>query len=97
MAVEKARAEISLRETEARFRLIAESLPALVWILNPKTELTYTNERWVTYSGLSPEEALGHSWMRAIHPDDWPADERRTGAGRQPAHALHDGGALPLA
>lgn len=69
-AVEKARAEISLRETDARFRLIAESLPALVWILNPRTELIYTNERWVTYSGLSPEEALGHSWMSAIHPDD---------------------------
>ncbi|WP_084021106.1 PAS domain-containing protein, partial [Microvirga flocculans] len=69
-AVEKARAENELRETDARFRLIAESLPALVWILNPKTELTYTNERWVTYSGLPPEEALGHSWMRAIHPDD---------------------------
>ena len=69
-AVEKARAEIGLRETDARFRLIAESLPALVWILNPRTELIYTNERWVTYSGLSPEEALGHSWMAAIHPDD---------------------------
>ncbi len=69
-AVEKARAELELRETDARFRLIAESLPALVWILNPKTELLYTNERWVTYSGLSPEEALGHSWTRAIHPDD---------------------------
>jgi PAS domain S-box-containing protein len=69
-AVEKARAEIRLRMTDARFRLIAESLPALVWILNPKTELTYTNERWVKYSGLSPEDALGHSWMSAIHPDD---------------------------
>jgi PAS domain S-box-containing protein len=69
-AVEKARAEASLRETDARFRLIAESLPALVWILDPRTELVYTNERWVTYSGLSPEQALGHSWMAAIHPDD---------------------------
>jgi PAS domain S-box-containing protein len=70
IAVEKARAERGLRETEARFRIIAESLPALVWILNPKTELIYTNERWVKYSGLSPEDALGHSWMRSIHPDD---------------------------
>ena len=69
-AVEKARAEMGLRETDARFRLIAESLPALVWILNPRTELIYANERWVTYSGLSREDALGHSWMSAIHPDD---------------------------
>ena len=71
IALEKARAEQALRETEARFQIIAESLPALVWILNPNTELTYTNQRWVTYSGLQPEEALGHSWTTAIHPDDW--------------------------
>uniref|UniRef100_UPI001FAF1778 PAS domain-containing protein n=1 Tax=Microvirga solisilvae TaxID=2919498 RepID=UPI001FAF1778 len=71
IAVEKARAERELRETEARFQIIAESLPAFVWILNPKTELTYTNQWWVTYSGFPPEEALGHSWARAIHPDDW--------------------------
>ncbi|MBF9232030.1 PAS domain-containing protein [Microvirga alba] len=69
-AVEKARAEIGLRETEARFRIIAESLPALVWILTPDFELTYTNERWVRYSGLPAQEALGHSWMSAIHPED---------------------------
>jgi PAS domain S-box-containing protein len=71
LAIEKVRAEAKLRETEARFKLIAESLPALVWIVKPNLELTYTNERWVTYSGLPPEEALGHSWTAAIHPDDW--------------------------
>jgi PAS domain S-box-containing protein len=71
LAIEKVRAEAKLRETEARFNLIAESLPALVWIVKPNLELTYTNERWVTYSGLPPEEALGHSWTAAIHPDDW--------------------------
>ncbi len=71
LAIEKVRAETKLRATEARFKLIAESLPALVWIVKPNLELTYTNERWVTYSGLPPEEALGHSWTAAIHPDDW--------------------------
>jgi PAS domain S-box-containing protein len=71
LAIEKVRAEAKLRETEARFNLIAESLPALVWIVKPNLELTYTNERWVTYSGLPPEQALGHSWTAAIHPDDW--------------------------
>jgi len=71
LAIEKTRAETKLRETEALFKLIAESLPALVWIIKPNLELTYTNERWVTYSGLPPSEALGHSWTTAIHPDDW--------------------------
>ncbi|MGO4525627.1 PAS domain-containing protein [Microvirga sp. 2MCAF35] len=71
LAIEKTRAETKLRETEALFKLIAESLPALVWIIKPNLELTYTNERWVTYSGLPPSEALGHSWTTAIHPEDW--------------------------
>lgn len=70
IAIEKARAESRLRETQARFEIIAESLPALVWILRADLNLTYTNQRWVTYSGLPPEQALGHSWMNAIHPDD---------------------------
>ncbi len=70
LAIEKVRAEANLREIEARFKLIAESLPALVWIVDPDVRLTYANERWVKYSGLPPEEALGHSWMQAIHPDD---------------------------
>ncbi|WP_227383247.1 PAS domain-containing protein [Microvirga rosea] len=70
IAIEKARAEIGLRETQARFEIIAESLPALVWILRSDLNLTYTNQRWVAYSGLPAEQALGHSWMNAIHPDD---------------------------
>ncbi|MBZ6076364.1 PAS domain-containing protein [Microvirga puerhi] len=70
IAIEKARAENGLRETQARFEIIAESLPALVWILRSDLNLTYTNERWVAYSGLPAEQALGRSWMNAIHPDD---------------------------
>jgi PAS domain S-box-containing protein len=69
-AVQKARAEIGLREIEARFRIIAESLPALVWIVSPELELIFTNDRWVSYSGLPKERSLGHSWMAAIYPPD---------------------------
>jgi PAS domain S-box-containing protein len=70
IAVEKARAEKDASETDARFRMIAESLPALVWIIDLKLELTYTNDRWLSFSGLAPSEALGDSWMRWVHPDD---------------------------
>lgn len=70
LAIEKARAEIGLRQTEARFRIIAESLPALVWILDTELRLTYTNDRWLAFSGLPPSEALGESWMKWVHPED---------------------------
>jgi PAS domain S-box-containing protein len=70
LAIEKARAEIGLRETEARFRIIAESLPALVWILDTELRLTYTNDRWLAFSGLPSSEALGESWTHWVHPED---------------------------
>lgn len=70
VAIEKARAERELRVTDARFRMIAESLPALVWIIDLNLELTYTNDRWLNFSGLAPSEALGDSWMHWVHPED---------------------------
>jgi PAS domain S-box-containing protein len=70
IAVERARAEAALRESEARFRVIAESLPALVWIIDPELHLTYANDRWRDFSGLPAAESLGDSWMGWVHPDD---------------------------
>jgi PAS domain S-box-containing protein len=70
IAIEKARAEAGLRETEARFKVIAESLPALVWMIDLELKLTYANDRWISFSGLPPIDALGDSWMRWVHPDD---------------------------
>ncbi len=69
-AVERARAEAALRESESRFRLIAEALPALVWIVDANLHLVYANDRWIEFSGLPVQEALGDSWMRWVHPDD---------------------------
>lgn len=70
IAVARARAEGALRESEARFRLIAESLPALVWIIDIDLNLTYANDRWLEFSGLPREKSLGDSWKYWVHPDD---------------------------
>lgn len=69
-AVERAQAVIRVRESQTRMRIIAETLPALVWIINSNLELLYANARWATFSGLSEEDSLGHSWMKVMHPDD---------------------------
>lgn len=69
-AVERARAEAALRQSEARFRLIAEALPALVWIIDENLHLVYANDRWREFSGLPLEESLGDSWMHWVNPDD---------------------------
>ena len=69
-AVERARADAALRESETRFRTLADAQPALVWILDPDLKLVYANARWQAFSGLPPEQSLGYSWRDAVHPDD---------------------------
>ena len=69
-AVEAARVKAALRESEGRFRTLAETLPALVWIVDSELKLIYANARWTTFSGLPPHEALGFSWKASVHPDD---------------------------
>jgi PAS domain S-box-containing protein len=57
-------------ETEIRFRTIAESISALVWILDVDLRLIYANDRWVAFSGLQRFEGLDETWTESIHPDD---------------------------
>ena len=59
-----------LRETEAEFRALTESIPQLVWMTRPDGWNTYSNQRWVDYTGLSLEDSYGHGWKSPFHPDD---------------------------
>ena len=69
-------AEQALRDEAARFRLITESIPQLVWSARPDGFSDYYNERFLEYLGLSLEEMQGYTWATAIHPDDAPTGER---------------------
>jgi PAS domain S-box-containing protein len=65
------RAEASLKESEARFRLMADTLPQIVWMLAPDSdELTYVSHQWLEYSGLSQQASLGRAWRESVHPED---------------------------
>ncbi|WP_201863628.1 PAS domain-containing protein [Microvirga soli] len=71
IAVEKVRAEHDLRETEDRMRMFTEALPGFAYITTTELELLYVNDRsWSAFTGLSLEQALGHGWLSAVHPDD---------------------------
>src|SRR5579884_1230182 len=67
---ERRRSEQALRESEAKFRTLAEAIPQIVWMAQPDGSKTYFNQRWLDYTGLSLEESLGPGWLNAIHPDD---------------------------
>ena len=66
----KRRAETVLRESEKRFRVMADSTPSLVWMCDKNGEVTYLNERRVTFTGRDPDAGFGDVWTAYIHPDD---------------------------
>ena len=62
-------AEIELRESEARFRAIADIAPALIWVTD-ENGILFANRPLIEFSGLPESEFLGPAWMSFIHPDD---------------------------
>ncbi len=76
MALLRREATRDLRESEARFRNMAEHAPVVIWITDSIGSLTYVNRRWSEYSGQGFEEALGDGAWRAVHPEDLEATRR---------------------
>ncbi|HVT13846.1 MAG TPA: ATP-binding protein [Fimbriimonadaceae bacterium] len=62
--------EAALRESEEKLRILAESIPQLVFVCRIDGWNTYFNQQWVDYTGMSLEESHGHGWNLAFHPDD---------------------------
>ena len=56
--------------SEAQLRVMIDTIPALAWCCLPDGVTEFTNKRWLDYTGLSQDEALGWGWQRAVHPDD---------------------------
>lgn len=63
--------QIKERDDE-RFKLICDTMPQLVWTATPDGLHDFFNTRWYTYTGLKPEDCLGHMWQSPFHPDDIP-------------------------
>ncbi|HET6469987.1 MAG TPA: response regulator [Geminicoccaceae bacterium] len=69
--LERERAAAALRESEARYRTLAEALPQLVWTCRADGSCDYLSRQWVAYTGIAEAEQLGLGWLdRVIHPDD---------------------------
>jgi PAS domain S-box-containing protein len=68
-------AKEALRESEARFRNMADHAPVMMWVTDPSGYCSYLNRRWYEFTGQSVEKALGLGWIEATHPDDRNAAE----------------------
>jgi PAS domain S-box-containing protein len=67
---ERKRAELLVRESEHRYRFLADTLPQIIWTATPDGNLDYYNQRWYDYTGMTFEQAKGWGWERVLHPDD---------------------------
>lgn len=61
-----------VEESEARFRMLADQSPMIVFMVEPDAEIriSYFNTTWLTYTGQQFDEALGRAWDGIVHPDD---------------------------
>ncbi len=67
---ERKQLEFAVAASEQEFRLLAESMPQIVWITRADGWNIYYNRQWVDYTGLTLEESSGHGWSKPLHPDD---------------------------
>ena len=78
------RTEAARRESEERFRDIADIAPLMIWVAGPDKGCTFVNKGWLAFSGRTLEEELGDGWLGGVHPDD------RRLCQRQPIAAAFD-------
>src|SRR6266481_7210162 len=64
------RAEEALRESEYKLRQIIDTVPSLIWAVEPNGENTYANRRILDYIGAPYEDFKNSGWQRFVHPDD---------------------------
>ncbi len=67
---ERRRAEDELRESEARFRYLADSAPLFIWTAAADRQIEFFNATWRNFTGRPMEEDAGYGWTQVIHPED---------------------------
>jgi PAS domain S-box-containing protein len=75
--------EDALRESEERFRAMADTMPALLWMDDADGRCVFVNKTWLDYTGRTMAEELGLGWTKAVHPDDLPSTVTIEGEARR--------------
>ncbi|MFL5339802.1 MAG: PAS domain S-box protein [Gemmataceae bacterium] len=67
------RSQGALRQSEERYRLLAEAIPKLVWMLRDDGQFEFANGRWFEYTGRTLEQVSRDGWAASVHSEDRPA------------------------
>ena len=67
---QRKRAEAALRESEGRFRSLANTAPVMIVSSGPDGQATFFNKTWLDFTGRTMEQELGSGWTENLHPDD---------------------------
>jgi PAS domain S-box-containing protein len=67
---DRKRAEESLRESEQRFRNMADHAPVMIWVTEADGSTSFLGKTWYEFTGRSPADSLDYGWIEAVHPDD---------------------------
>ena len=59
-----------LRESEQRFREMADAAPVMTWVADPSGHCTFLSRSWYEFTGQTPATGLGMGWIDAVHPGD---------------------------
>lgn len=71
-SIERGRVEVALREREEQLRVLAATVPQLVWMANPDGFIFWYNQRWYDYTGTTPEQMEGWGWQSVHDPEALP-------------------------
>ena len=96
---DRRRAEDAVRESEERFRFMADAAPVMMWLDDENAGCTYFSKPWLDFTGRKLEAELGLGWLDGVHPEDAErirAIEAAARPERQPFHMeyrlrRHDG------
>ena len=67
---DRKRADALRRESEERFRMLADSAPAMIWVCGTDSMCTFVNRQWLEFTGRAMEQELGTGWADGVHPAD---------------------------